>query len=185
MNVSKIGLFLLMSTASTITLCDRQLATSYTMRVGDYLEIPVGPVEGGYRTGWYYNIMNPEQVYSHLNPTNASNILEHIGTTQQYSCTLFTCLLDYLLGSNVLMESHRVQAIKPGTTTIIYNHVQTVEGCGCNKLIHWEKVDKDSTEEKGTLTQEYYDCKATCENEAKQQATKPYKTVTITVLPAE
>lgn len=198
MNVSKLSLFLLMSAATTIALCDEPLTASYTMRVGDHLEIPVGPTESGSHPTWYYNIMNPEQVYAHLNPNGASNILETNLITHSYFCSFFKCLLDYFLGkNNVLMQSHWVEAMKPGITTIIYNRAQTLDGCGCDKFINWETVDKEKSGlsnelwekvrnlQKGTLTQEYQECKAACESEAEQQKTKPYKAVTITVLPAE
>ncbi len=177
MNVSKLSLFLLMSTAATITLCDQPTEPkTIVAHVGDIFDISVGPIKlYNDLPNCTYEVANPESVYFHLNPLNPTNIL-----------------IDPLNRKNILtnfrwetgpdqeekMVFHCVKAIKPGTVNIIYNRIPVLDGCGCDILEHAETSPS-------TAEQALHDCKVTCDTILNKQTLKAYRTVKVIVLPAE
>lgn len=161
MNVSKIGLLLIANTALVIFGVN---AETYKVRVGQVIDIPVGPIESfRENTKCRYDVAN--QLDENI-LTNSSWII--IGRSDGKSFAF-----------------HSVKAVKPGTVTITYDRMPDLNDCDCDRIPERHIVIGGEViyfDEDGTM---FNACLRDCMNEEQKQAQKDYKTVTVTVLPAE
>lgn len=173
MNASKISLFLLISSAATISFSTcrqglprgrdgydyHSLLNLHYAYVGDVISIPLGSVEqseNGHFAYLKYDIRNPTEVY---------NVLGHIDSNSDSDWTNV-----FVEGKGVIAV-YNARAIKPGSIAIEFTYAPNLDDFSCN----WGETLRHKSHEE-------------CEEHLKtliQKTTRGYAIYHITVFPFE